>query len=377
MKLRKNELFYYIGVILLELKMCLFISNIISISSYINTLLTGIIIIMFLLKIIMSKNSLADIITYSIIGLIFFMISYNIGYNDLFLNILVIISSKNVDLKKTIKLLFICNFIFILFHLLYSITNYSDKIFMYDEGIKRYNFYMRHTNYFAAVTLWTFCSYIYLHINDKKNYFLIIILSIIVYNFTRSVTTLLAFIVLFILLIVKEIYNKNKKSLSKVTFISFCILTLLSLFLIYFYGNGNGFLNNLIQNIDELVSHRIKLGAYALKMYGFTMFGQKINYLSFSILQRYNINNLFIDSFYISCFIEYGISYLIVLALAIYYGTKKMDNNDLIFIILFIFVSFSERYVIYSTLVFPLLFFSYIFNKNLNNKYMKGWFYEF
>lgn len=364
-KITKLEFCYYLPILLLALKTWLFISTIISTTTFFNITLTIIISFLFMIKIFLTKTNFKEMIVILFISLFVLVSSYKVDNYDLFLNFLAIVASKNVDIKKTIKLLLKINLIMLFIHLFYSLIIYfiepSKLVYYLDDGIKRYTLFTRHPNYLGATFFWCLCGYIYTHFNSKKNYILIIIIGIFSYFINGSKTSLLAFFMLFLFLLLKKFLKVE--TLKKVVCCTYVILIIFSFF--YMTNFYNAKYSNMLSKLDSYLTNRVRYSAIAYENYGITFFGNKINTNESTILNENYINKLIIDSFYVSCFVEYGCLYLVLILISIFKVKNRLDLKELIFLELFIIICFTERYTIYCILAFPLLFFGKIFERRI------------
>ncbi len=370
--MKKVNNIYYLGIILLTVKMWFFITHLFEVSSFVENIFTLSITILFGLKIFFTRSSYKEFAIISIVGIFIYITSQRIMNIDLFLSVLSILAAKDVNLKKVIKYELIINSIFIVIHIFYFIGCYffePGKIeYMIDDDSIRYTFFMRHPNYLGATLLWTISAYIYLHFDDKKNtnLFLIIVTAIFVYFSCKSKTTFITFIILFILVI-----RKNKMKMprfAKNVNIIFLISIFASIYIATNYYNFTGQAKVVADSLNKTLSGRVKFSAIGIKEYGSTLLGRYINTGDERVLNYYGIKKLIIDSFYISCYINYGIFYLIAIEIGLLKLRKKAGEKEFIFLLIFIIVSLTERYVIYSTLVFPLLFFADLYNEKRKEK---------
>lgn len=365
--MKKVDNLYYLGIILLTIKMWFFITNLFEVSSLIENLFMISITILFGLKIFFTKSSYKEFCIITIVGIFIFITSRRIMNIDIFLSVLSILAAKDIDIKKAIKYTLKVNLVCITIHIFRFIECYifePSKIeYMMDENAVRYTFFMRHPNYLGATLFWALSSYIYLNFNNKrsKNIMLIILIAIITYITCKSRTTIIIFIVLSILILLKD--KIKTKTLSKIVKLSFLLSIFISIFVSSNYYDFKGQNKNIVDNLNSVLSGRIKLSAIGLKEYGYTFLGRFIEAGEAKLLAYYGIKRLIIDSFYISCCINYGIFYLFAIGIGLVKLCKKIENKELIFVLLFIIAALTERYVIYSTLVFPLLFFANLYPK--------------
>ena len=364
--MKKANNIYYLGIILLTIKMWFFITHLFETNNLIDTIFTISITILFGLKIFFTRSSYKEFACIAIVGVFIYITSRHIMNIDLFLSVLSILAAKDVNLNKVIKCVLMINFTFIIIHMLYFFWCYflsPSKIeYILDDESIRYTFFMRHPNYLGATLLWTISAYIYLHFEDKKktNLLLIIVTAIFVYLSCKSKTTLLTFVLLFILIMRKD--KIKMPSFAKKVNIIFLISIFISIYIATNYYNFSGQVKSAVDVINKALSGRVKFSAIGIKEFGITFLGRFIDTGNERILNYYNIKKLIIDSFYISCYINYGIFYLIVLEIGFWKLRKSLGKKEWIFIFIFVIVSLTERYVIYSTLTFPLLFFTNLYN---------------
>lgn len=363
LELTKLEFIYYVGMFLYLIKMWSFITTIVTFSVTFNLLLISFITILFLFKIFFTKNSLKEFLLILLLSIFILFISSRIGNYDFLLTILAIIASFKTDIRKTIKFLLVINCIMLGIHLLYSLFIYlydkNELLYYLHDGMKRYSLFTRHPNYLGAIIFWCLCGYIYINFN-KKNIILIILTSVITFIITGSKTTLIAFVILLLFILFKnKISTKKIRSMILPTFI-----VLLSFSYFYMTNYNNNTFNVILNNLDNFLTNRVRFSSIAYENFGLTFFGQKIITDNIYILNSNHINKLIIDSFYVSCMVEYGIVYLLLLFVAVLKVLKKLDKKELIFFELFLIICFTERYIVFLTLAFPSLFLCKCFERN-------------
>lgn len=275
-----------------------------------------------------------------------------------------IFSSKNVDIKKIIKVSFftlsgllgICTIIYV-FKLLIGA---SVPIIYRNDGSARYSFYLNHPNMYAGEVLWLSAMILYLkyYTLNIKDYFWLFFVNILVFKFTDSRTSLISFILLVILILVSKINRKNNKILkisAKYSFLIIGIITIL-LSVIYLLNSNNA----IIVKLNEYFSQRIYLLAAAINKYNISFLPRNIDLTEKIRWESGAIRELYIDSIYARSFIKYGILYLLYL---FYIGSnlisKKTSNREIPFVILFSIVSTMEKYIIFPVISFPLFFYKF------------------
>lgn len=361
----KPELFYFIAIFLFLIKSWMFFSKLIVFPHFVDQILKFLIIAMFSMKIFYEKFTRKTILLSTILVVITLIISNKNDFINLFFSFLSIVCAKDISLKKIVKLIFWVNFVFILLHLgLFGFKYITDRgsldYILYNGVQKRYNCYIRHPNYVAAIILWTLCEYLFVYgKSDKLNLIISITTTILCFEITRSRTTIIAFIILIIYIIFKKYISS--KLLTKLFY--FCLFggLILTLFAVLNFNTNNENLSNIIKLIDEGLSHRITYSAKALELFPLTFFGNKID-----VDTAWYGSRLMIDSFYISCFVEYGICLLIIFLYSSCKVIKILSKDEKIFLIMVAIVAITERYLFFVALCFPLLYFKYLFVSKRN-----------
>ena len=352
MKSRNTEYIFFLGLFLLSLLTWDDISNIINFTRPLKIFLYLFTICCFAINILSCKYKKKEIFIMSILMLMILYSTYKMQEVNIFMDFFAIIASKNVSNRKIVRVLLYINLIFVLFHIFSTAIGIvaNKKIYETFIGeIRRESLGMRHPNYAAATIFWTLSGYLYLNENKSRIYTisLITIVTIISYFSTYSRTTLILYIFMILLVAIR-----NKKIQSFIIRKSKYIvvpLIILSIILAYRYNTLPSNMNTIKYKLNNILSNRLQLNALAIKVYGLTLFGQNI----------FNVNHeiFALDSFYISCWVNYGIIHLLILlALYIKYSNKTKKYYDYIFLLLELIVAFIERYNIYITIVFPLFF---------------------
>lgn len=351
-----SETFYFFALFLFLIRSWLFFSNLLDLTEILDQSLKLAILLLFIIRIITDKIYKKKLLFTIFLVLIMIIISNNNDFINLFYTFLTILCSKNIDTKKIVKFIFIFNLVMIIIHFAYFFYNYFTNKSSLDYILnrkmqKRYYCYIRHPNYVAAILFWTLCEFIYISKGRKWfNIILSISIMLFVYFVTRSRTTLLIYILLIIYLFFKEKYSKKFLiNCFYFTIIGGIIMTIIS---INVFNSPGSILHDSVIKLDELLSHRITYSSKAMELFPITFFGNKID-----VEAAWYGNRLMIDSFYVSCFVEYGICLLVITIAMAFKVIKKMNTEELFLLILVFITALTERYLFYVVLCFPLLFF--------------------
>lgn len=361
----KPEFFYYIAIFLFAIKSWFFFSKIIEVPSVVEQIFKIFILLFFMLKVIYSKISKRKLLISILIFSIMFIIANINNFINLFFTFLAIICAKDVSVKKSIKVLLFVNLCMLIIHLIYFgfqfFTNrYGVDYILYNGIQKRYYCFMRHPNYVAAIMFWTLCQYICINIEKQKSNILIsIIVTILCFELTKSRTTMLIFIILLLYLMFRD--NVSEKFLKRTFYIILFGGMFLTFFLVFNFNTSNEVLSVFIKNIDTVLSHRITYSYEAIELYPLTFLGNKID-----VETAWYGSRLMIDSFYISCLVEYGVCLLVIFIFASCKIIKRLSKDEKFFFILITIVALTERYIFYVSLCFPLLYLIKLYDTNKN-----------
>lgn len=356
-----SDTLYFIGIILFSLKFFVEKWPWLTIN---DNILAIILCFCFGQRLIIQKYTKKQLVITIISGIISVYVGVVAKEYTVFYLYLSIFSSKNIELKKIIKVSFyfisillgICTIVYIINYLLGN----DIPITYRKDGRARYSFYMNHPNIYAGLILWLSAMILYLkyYSMNIKDYVLIFGINIFAYIATDSRTSLISFILLMFLFIVsKKIKKDNKyyKIIAKYSFLIFGMITIS--FSIWYLINKN---NTIIYKLNEFFSQRIFLLATAIEKYGISILPRAIDLTEKIRWESGAIRELIIDSIYARAFIKYGLGYLIYLfLLCTNLINKNTTNREIPFVILFAIVGMMEKYIIFSTIGFPLFFYKF------------------
>ncbi len=362
------EKIYFVGIIILCIKFFTEKSSFIKIN---DMPIAAALAICFFVKLIFQNYTNKQLIITIISGIISFWVSI-ITHEFIALYVfLVIFASKNIDIKKIIKISFCSITVLLSIHVIkYIIDGFISEIpIIYrNTGEPRYTFYMYHPNIVAGLILWLVSQYAYLKYDNLKIRHSIAFLAIFIvtYLLTLSRTTLIASIALIVLLV----FSKNIKLSKIITYFSKIIFIVAIVFTIgisYIYRwNKDSFI---LQKIETALSGRVSLLSIAIDEYGVSLFPRDLDLTKEVKWDFGGTAELYLDSIYSRSYIKYGLLYLIWLIYLFTNLNSKNEKKNAIFIILFAIIGITERYIMYPVIGFPLLFFGdYLWSEKKKNK---------
>lgn len=362
MKVRKNEILYYIGIALLTIRtMFCGYSLLFRFDDFGSNLLLATIYLCFILSFFINKFSYKELIIY-VFALAIGLISYLKTENTVILTLLLVIfSAKNINIRNVLKIIFYINLSLVIIHILfYCVYVVSGGKFVktFNRGsIIRYSFFYVHPNTFSMYVFWTLCLYFYLFYEriGYISYFVTVLISCFIYFFPNSRTGALETLILLILLIFMK-KNKRKAKNKKILNATFIYLFLFMFFNIDYY-----FIQNpIVQKLDNILSSRITLGKIIVDKYGITMFGSDIttNHSQVIINNNYYNNVTTLDCMYTSLLLYLGIIPTIIYSILLIKTSKLLSSKENIFLILLLFYGISETVCLVPTIAFTNLFFT-------------------
>lgn len=358
MKIKKIELIYFIAIGLLLLKNILQLSTLIDINSsnHFFDVLTFLAYILLLIKITYKEN-IKHLIVYSIIIILALIAYINSKMTEYLTLVLIVIATKDIDVKNVIKFAFIfwalALFIHIFTYLLMMIFNPSSIIITQRGDINRYSFFFGHPNSFAAVVAWTNIMYLYLKYEkiNLLDYIITILISVFIYLVPNSRTS--AILLLFFVLLI-FLFKKNNKVVKKIGKVSIPLTAIVMYIFIFNYYNYP-----IIAKIDEALNARIIQALAIYENYGITLLGMYIPLgQEMKILYKYGLTSLTIDSAYYSLLFNYGIINTVIFLIIYTKLCLKRDIKEkkVLFLVIWALYAVTETLALNPLLCFPLLF---------------------
>lgn len=205
----------------------------------------------------------------------------------------------------------------------------------------------------------------------KKNEVYLFLVSIVVIYLFTDARFIFIMSILFLFLVVFQqkthFLSCQKKSIQMI-FTCLPILFLIISFLGFLFYDPN---NEIWRTINSLLSDRLALGHAGLMRYGFTIFGQPIQWIGYSFTQMNGTYN-YIDNSYIRIFLETGIFnlifYMTVCSLGIWNLCKRNQIRKVLAFSFLIILGMIEPFF-FNPLFNPFLILGL---KDLNDKLKKG-----
>lgn len=359
----------HIGIFFASLKVFLSISAIFPSLSFIDTLLSVVAALMFMICIVNERYSIKTLVIYAIVTFLCMLTSINVGNLGILLTVLTCLAVVKRNFNKAIECMFVCELTFgivnVLFSLVYSLFGNS-SFFMDVEGVKRFTFGFSHPNIFSIYLFNLVLMWIWLNFGHitKKNMLIIIFFEILAYSGAKTRTAVLNMIILIVLLFLGSRMTKKHFVLTTLAKYITPVCAIFTYIVTYFYTTGNHF----IRILDDFLSYRIRLGAYILNNFGVTLIGQPISDKSVVWDPYWQLTEFTFDNIYTYFISSIGIVWLILICIIFYKLAKKKNVKINICIILWALYGITEVQGINAYILFPLVLSALIFDKSKNVK---------
>jgi hypothetical protein len=382
---RKDKILFYISYVLFILATIVFESTEfrnIEMIGLVRKILNVLIYTLLFAKIVFfTKYNKQDITKILIISSCFFISAILSGDNILFKTTLFVVGAKNINLRKLIKVDMALKIMIVISIVTLSLTGIINNYTEVRDGseVLRYSLGFTHPNILASFVMVLILEWIYL-IDRKKKFFeyivvflLILIVGKITDSRTSSIIMILSLFLSFILAsdnIIKKMYLSIKKRIKReyilenlpIMIFLFCII--ISIFVSANYNPNNKFMFYL----NKLISGRLYLANIFINKYGFSIIGQKVEFISTRMAREQNITAAVLDNAYVNLPLVYGIIPMIIFCIGYIILMKKLAQeksyNLLICILMFIILGLMERNLMNLHYNFTILFLSTILYSN-------------
>ena len=313
--------------------------------NWVNYLMIG----MLIVKVYIFDNfNLKQYLIITIILLLSFISWRKTNYSNVMVLITFILGAKDIDFRKIVKCYFNTNLTLLLLTIIYSLTGIIQNLIFFRDEIRRFSLGIDYPTDLAAYVFFLILAYCYLYYSSLnfKKYVSFFLISLITYKITNSRLDLILIILIIPVMMLTKRSSKNGKSTPVSDYVvdhywSLTIIVPYIYILLNFYFQAN---DRVFFLLNKLLSGRLEYGNLALKKYGISMLGQKINeygwgginglYMSKNNISKY----FFIDSSYIRLIVIYGIFlglviFLIMVATSIKGG---LNNNYVLSAIIFL-----------------------------------------
>ena len=308
-------------------------------SDSINTMkhiVAGLIVLSILVSIKLNRKL---IIFIAGIGLVSVMVYFNMGAFNPILAVLFLFGCRKCNPKKVCRVHLYSVSISLAIIFASAILGIIDNIELSRESsiytVARYGMGFKNATWFGYI-FYLFVDYFYLKLDCKNKkikhsaYLIIFFLAIVSFYLSKGRLEFISTFLLIIAINHSDIISKHK-GLKKLLVFSFIIMILISFATTYLYVIGDP----VAQSINRALNSRLKFNAMGYSKYGISLFGKYVEMQGISQTNADNWWNYFyIDNFYVSYLIQYGIIWMVLALIFLTLINAKLakDKKDILLI---------------------------------------------
>lgn len=300
----------------------------------------------FLIKMVSYRFTLKEFLIFAGSAIWILFTCYQIQRYDLLISFISIYLLKDENLDEYISMIFkfqIGAMIVIFCALSIYHMGYADYIYWYRLGGRiRFTGCMQHPNILSGYVMVLIMMYSWLNFDDmtQKKYILLTIITVVCFLLTDTRTTF----ILSVLFLVLLYFAKNPRLQAwykKYLKYMFPVLGMIIYLMMTRYTQGYAW----VTKADELISGRIKLGAYAYNQSGLTIFPRFLEYVERGVVdwtQQWGLNEFAFDNIYSNIWVEFGVIWLIFITVLLWKFIRKTDYKCHLFILMWIIYGLTE-----------------------------------
>lgn len=351
------QMVYYLATIVVVTKLILAYSEIIVIPPIVNSIFNFTFIFLMALKTLATFNFKLKKIYVAFILFVAMALYTSIQTNNyiILFSAMGIIAIKSMNVKNIIKISFRVKVFWLTIHFVcftFAMIFFPEKVEYSLIGEVRYRIFLSQPNTCAMLFLWAIFEYMYLNyekLSFKKFLGCTFVFGTVL-HITKSKTSIIVYILLWLL-----IWQKRRKVVQKIVcFFSKYGYVILSIFFVSITVIYNSL--PFARTLNTMLTGRLAGAAKAYSMYGFTMFGQYLELgkkIEWDAV--YGVTSIWLENAYSMMFINYGIIYAILIAVALWYASGYLTEKDKIFVCAMLIYGIGESYIVDIFLCFPLL----------------------
>lgn len=355
----KQELLFYIFFFLITLAQSFGVG---AASNPIIISITILSFIPFLLKLFSTKYTKREFLII-IVLIIYAIISAIVSKNILFLiNISIVLSLKNINIKKLIRLLFVYRLVgFLLVIILCKLGVFPNReLYLFEGNINTYivrqslGFYHPNLLGLYSFVLITMFLYGFFHKLKIYHFIIMIVVTLFIYFICYSRTALICSLLVIVLsFLVKYVKKLGNFFLNELTITFPLTIILLFVLLSIFYNTDSEICNK----INSIFSGRLFLSYSYFKESGISLFGSLVDNISYI-----GGKIVVVDSGYLFLLFNFGLIGFLVTIVSIflcnYYFLKNNMKLEFVIFAVFLFYCLTEKTMLLLLLNFPMLYLS-------------------
>lgn len=361
---RVPEKLVYAGILLYTLERCWNASAILPYSANVDKILKISVALMMVLAIFRQSFTPKMYLIYGLAAVGAAAIRLRTGLMLDVFTLLMILACREADLTRVVNIIRRTTTVFLLAHTLYFfcllLLGKQELFYVEWGGRVRARFGLLGPNlvssyFFNLVLMWAWEKYDMVRL---KQLVWILVLATVLFRFTDSRTAYFCTVALCLLLILLKHSRFAEKCVNFIA--AWCAPALGLLVLVGSYNWRKGFFSIL----NRLLSDRIKLSAYGISNFGFTLYGQRVDYSTIIDPQKWDI--FYMPTFTFDCVYSYlwsniGIIWLVVICLCFFILARRKNPRFSLCLIFWALYGMCEVTVMSIVRFFPLLLISSLF----------------
>lgn len=331
MRIKKSNLFLYIGTFILVVKTMFSASKIVPYNELADTILSVMGALSLIVSVIMQQYKIKTLLLYAMLIGITVYNAMVTGNNALAVTVIVCLAVRKTDLTNYIKFIFKIEGLLLICHTTIAVAGYLFGLFDIVQiigGVSRYNFGMQHPNSFAALAFNLMIMAIWLRWDKIKMRHIVFVIfeASVLYIFCKTRTSFVAMMIIIGLVLICGVWHRSERFVEKIAYIIIPLLTVSMAVAVILYAKGN----SVVLLLNEVLNARISLGAYALAHYQFTLFGQNMTtlYTGTTWDPIWRLNAFTFDCIYTYMLINQGIVWLIILTVLFAKLAQRKNTKD-------------------------------------------------
>ncbi|WP_408071393.1 hypothetical protein [Butyrivibrio sp. JL13D10] len=281
-------------------------------------------------------------------------------------NFFLIAATQEVDIKKTIRRMYRISTAIIGLHVIaYPVIYFFNRSSLHfaKRGVSendkvRHQFLLSHPNIFSMLLLWTILGYIYVNYKklDRKKIVGLWFIYVFFYMFTYSNSGLIILSAITMLLLLKKTLGNMVDGI--VLFLARYLYSILGVFFIGMmvgFPKTQGISRVIWLAIDKFFTGRLKYGAYAYHVSGFTLFGKHIYFGPKELWEGFWVEGFACDNAYMWIAVSYGLFYFVLIAYLFWKYSKRAEFEEQIIFIAYALYTSMELYVTYMYFCFAVI----------------------
>lgn len=343
------------GILLMCLKTSFSMSAIVPYSDLADNILTALATICLVAAIVQKGYSINTLLTYLVLSLLSLFSVIQTGNYGFLVTIIVCLAAREKELDKILRFIYQFELAFLVVHTIAAafldlVGVHALEMNIY--GVIRYSFGFAHPNTFSiylfnVLLLWSWLNYEKI---SGRHIVIIFLIAVVAAIFTKTRTSFLTSILFCLLVLVSKSKYSIKKGLNGIAKFIFPLCAASTLAAVHLYLANNA----LILLLNALLSSRIKLGAYALSHFGYSVLGQDISRYEVVWDTEWRLNGFTFDNLYTFLAFNQGIVWILLLSLAFYLLAKKNNLKTSVFIIIWTLYGITEVHGLNGFRCFPI-----------------------